>query len=173
VHGVAGGVLSSLRGANFGNGFWAAGATQALSPQIDKVGGGVPGRVAAAALIGGTVSAATGGKFANGAETSAFQELFNATTHSGDSTAQSTHPKFKLDGLALDPDLVNQAFDDIASHNVDSISSDQELNKHGDVVYLTDSEQHLIDAFKAAAGLSGCLAAVCIFRVYGWKKPRY
>ena len=52
------GVLSRLRGGNFGNGLWAAGATAALSPQIEQLQG-APARIIASALVGGTVSAAT------------------------------------------------------------------------------------------------------------------
>ena len=70
-HGMVGGVMSDLQGGKFGHGFVSAGATQAISPQIDQIGS-VPGRVVAAAALGGSVSAVTGGKFANGAVTSAF-----------------------------------------------------------------------------------------------------
>ncbi|MYF10636.1 MAG: hypothetical protein F4229_06575 [Gammaproteobacteria bacterium] len=62
------GVLQSGR---FGHGFLSAFATQAAAGRIgaleyERL------RVAAAAALGGTVSAATGGKFANGAATAAF-----------------------------------------------------------------------------------------------------
>ena len=80
AHAAAGGVLTTMQGGNFGSGFLAAGATEAASPAIDKIGN-VPGRLVAAVAIGGTVSKLSGGKFANGAETALFQELFNQITH--------------------------------------------------------------------------------------------
>lgn len=89
LHGVTGGVLNSLRGGNFGNGFWAAGATEALSPQIDQLSDNAVAKVTAAAIVGGTVSAATGGKFANGAQTAAFQEVFNQIAHPAELSQQT------------------------------------------------------------------------------------
>ncbi len=80
-HGAVGGVMSDLQGGKFGHGFVSAGATQAISPQIDRIGS-MPGRVVAAAALGGTVSAVTGGKFANGAVTGAFSQAFNNEAHS-------------------------------------------------------------------------------------------
>lgn len=81
AHGIAGGVMSTLQGGKFGDGFLAAGVTQAFAPMIDKIGGGAssaaPLRIAAAALLGGTVSVVSGGKFANGAITGAFSRAFN------------------------------------------------------------------------------------------------
>ena len=79
-HGMVGGVMSDLQGGKFGHGFLSAGATQAVSPQIDRINS-APGRVVAAATLGGSVSAATGGKFANGAVTAAFSQAFNAEVH--------------------------------------------------------------------------------------------
>ena len=90
-HGMVGGVMSDLQGGKFGHGFVSAGATQAVSPQIDRIGS-VPGQVVAAAALGGSVSAVTGGKFANGAVTSAFSyaagkisNKVNASYSEGDS----------------------------------------------------------------------------------------
>ena len=73
--GIAGGVMSSLEGGKFGNGFLAAGATTALAPTIDSIGNG-PGQVVAGAIVGGTVSEISGGNFGNGAMTGAFAQLF-------------------------------------------------------------------------------------------------
>jgi len=75
AHAAAGGILSSLQGGNFGSGFLSAGVTEALSPAIDGIHD-VPTRIMTAALIGGTVSKAAGGSFANGAETAALQTMF-------------------------------------------------------------------------------------------------
>jgi RHS repeat-associated protein len=81
AHAAAGGVLNDLQGGNFGSGFFSAGVTQALSPTIENIDS-VPGRVVTAALVGGTVSKAAGGSFANGAESAAFQTLFDGIANS-------------------------------------------------------------------------------------------
>lgn len=69
---VTGGIMESLQGGNFGNGFLAAGLTAAVMPNLRGINNGVA-RSVAGALIGGTISAATGGKFANGAVSGAIQ----------------------------------------------------------------------------------------------------
>jgi RHS repeat-associated protein len=86
AHAVAGGTLTQLQGGKFGHGFIAAGFTQALSPAVGQIGdgksfGSVLSRTAASAAISGTASKLSGGSFANGAQTGAFQELFNASVH--------------------------------------------------------------------------------------------
>ena len=91
AHGMAGGVMNSLQGGKFGHGFASAGATQALSPGIDRIDAGKMGfsaqRTLAAATLGGTVSAMTGGKFANGAVTAAFSRAFNDEVHGAERRA--------------------------------------------------------------------------------------
>jgi hypothetical protein len=82
AHGFAGGISSVLNGGKFGHGFLSAGFTQAMgnikglftnAPQgMARIGNAVK-----AAIIGGTASAITGGKFANGAMTGAFSRLLN------------------------------------------------------------------------------------------------
>src|SRR5690606_40062410 len=80
MHGITGGVMNVLSGGKFGHEFAAAGVTQAFAPAIGKIDKGSrlsAGRVAAAAIVGGTASSLSGGKFANGAITGAFSRLFN------------------------------------------------------------------------------------------------
>jgi hypothetical protein len=81
AHGVAGGVMNTLMGGKFGDGFLSAGVAQAFGPAIDRIPGGPGARVAAAAILGGTVSKLSGGKFANGAITAAFSRAFNEEFH--------------------------------------------------------------------------------------------
>ncbi len=86
AHAAAGGTLNRLQGGKFGHGFLAAGFTEALSPAVGQIGdgksfGSILGRTAASAAIGGTVSDMTGGSFAAGASTAAFQQLFNHVAH--------------------------------------------------------------------------------------------
>jgi hypothetical protein len=80
---MVGGVASVLEGGKFGHGFFAAGFASAFKPMINKIGAKAdlatfrPHRVAVAAIIGGTGSVISGGKFANGAATGAFNQMFN------------------------------------------------------------------------------------------------
>ena len=83
ANGVVGGIASRAGGGNFGHGFASAGASAFAKHAFDinAIGDGAeshrPHRIAAAAAVGGTVSAATGGKFANGAVTAAFVQAYN------------------------------------------------------------------------------------------------
>ena len=73
-----------FQGRNFGHGFASAGVTQAFAGSIDGIDEGQrfsPKRIVAAAVIGGTSSSITGGKFSNGAVTGAFSRAFNDELH--------------------------------------------------------------------------------------------
>jgi hypothetical protein len=83
AHGMAGGLSSVLNGGKFGHGFMSAGFTQTMGNVkgmfvdgatriADRISNAVK-----AAMIGGTASAISGGKFANGAVTGAFSRLLN------------------------------------------------------------------------------------------------
>ncbi|WP_162823706.1 toxin TcdB middle/N-terminal domain-containing protein [Lysobacter sp. TY2-98] len=72
VQTFAGGVMGSLQGGNFGHSMLAAGLTMAAMPAIGQIGS-VWGRAAIGALVGGTASEVSGGKFANGAVSGAIQ----------------------------------------------------------------------------------------------------
>ncbi|MEO9943790.1 FG-GAP-like repeat-containing protein [Paraglaciecola sp.] len=81
-HAVAGGVISTLSGGKFGHGFFSAGFTKGVGGAFlpagsDLTSGEVFGGAILSAVLGGTASAISGGKFANGAQTGAFQFLFN------------------------------------------------------------------------------------------------
>ncbi|MGS2724936.1 RHS repeat-associated core domain-containing protein [Porticoccus sp. GXU_MW_L64] len=83
AHAVAGGVFSELQGGKFGHGFVSAGLTKAFTSYIgfdysDGSTAAVIGRTTVAAIVGGTISELTGGKFGNGAATAAIAHLFNA-----------------------------------------------------------------------------------------------
>ncbi|MCF2910861.1 hypothetical protein L1285_21370 [Pseudoalteromonas sp. DL2-H2.2] len=95
AHGLAGGISSVMSGGKFGHGFVSAGFTQAFSGVIDKIGGRIGNitsgsyfdtinrakRIIASAVVGGTASSITGGKFVNGAITGAFSRGFNDEAH--------------------------------------------------------------------------------------------
>jgi RHS repeat-associated protein len=82
AHGVAGGISSVLSGGKFGHGFLSAGLTQAMG-NVKGVFTNAPqgmariGNAVKAAVIGGTISKISGGKFANGALTGVFSRLLN------------------------------------------------------------------------------------------------
>ena len=102
VHGVVGGAFSVATGVKFHQGFaanflGAAGgrlgttlfgsprehlANGARNPNYDGSSGAVVGRTMFAAVAGGTGSAITGGKFANGAAAAAIGHLFNSENDS-------------------------------------------------------------------------------------------
>ena len=82
AHAVVGGIAAELAGGKFGHGFISAGVTKgaggAFLPGGSNLSSGqIASGTAISAVIGGTVSKLTGGKFANGAQTGAFQYLFN------------------------------------------------------------------------------------------------
>ena len=100
---IAGGIAAQVNGGKFGHGFIAAGISAAFKPMLNDIGGdnsanhaineGNIGkleihkldRIFAAALISGTTSAISGGKFANGALSGALTQLYN-----GESTNRYT-----------------------------------------------------------------------------------
>jgi len=82
AHAIVGGVVADLRGGKFGHGFFSAGLTKGIGGALLPGGSDlsseeiVKGTVVSA-VVGGTASKISGGKFANGAQTGAFQYLFN------------------------------------------------------------------------------------------------
>ncbi|WP_237113872.1 tlde1 domain-containing protein [Pseudoalteromonas rubra] len=82
-HALVGGVSSVLSGGKFGHGFIAAGFTKMAMGNAgfnmnNREWSAIAGRTAVAAIVGGTASAITGGKFSNGARTAAMMHLLNA-----------------------------------------------------------------------------------------------
>lgn len=76
AHGVVQGGTNVAQGGKFIHGFMSGALTSAASGEIDGIKS-YNGRVAASAVLGGTVSEATGGSFANGAITGAFVRMYN------------------------------------------------------------------------------------------------
>jgi len=73
-----------LQGGKFGHGFACSGVTQAFSGQIDRLDINTAQsaqRVIAGAVVGGTTSVISGGKFGNGAVTGAFSRALNDELH--------------------------------------------------------------------------------------------
>ena len=81
AHGLTQGMVSTLRGGRFKDGFLSAFAGHYIgesSRSWDALRGSVAGRTAVAAFSGGITTRLGGGKFENGAVTAAFVHLFNA-----------------------------------------------------------------------------------------------
>ncbi len=77
--------MSLAQGGKFEHGFLSSAASELFAPDINDIGDGrpeaAPYRVAAAAVLGGTVADLSGGNFANGAVTAAFARMFNDEAH--------------------------------------------------------------------------------------------
>ena len=74
--------MSVIQGGKFGHGFVSAGLTKAATPRILSFDNVVAESVASA-VVGGTASEITGGKFANGAATGALMYAANACSSGG------------------------------------------------------------------------------------------
>ncbi|MEM0909436.1 MAG: RHS repeat-associated core domain-containing protein, partial [Pseudomonadota bacterium] len=81
-HAATGGVIAELSGSQFGHGFLSAGITKGVGGGFLPAGNNLSTSEIAtgtivSSVIGGTTSVISGGKFANGANTAAFQYLYN------------------------------------------------------------------------------------------------
>ena len=76
-HGVSRAAIAKAQGQSATAAFWSGFAASGFSVGSNGYGG-VAGRTTMMAVVSGTVSEATGGKFANGAVSGAFVHLFNA-----------------------------------------------------------------------------------------------
>lgn len=81
-HGLASGVSADLQGGKFGHAFFTAGVTSLASPGIASISDDALLNTAAAAILGGSLSEATGGKFANGAATGAMTYALSSASAS-------------------------------------------------------------------------------------------
>jgi len=104
AHGMTGGVISKLQGGRFAHGFISAGVTKAFSKTIAGINvgndyGNMALQSTAAAVVGGGVSEATGGKFGNGARSAGFGYLFNELISSeifDKAVAKSADQRFQI-----------------------------------------------------------------------------
>lgn len=90
-----------MQGGKFGHGFLSAGLSKLATPTISANVKGDLAQGISVAIVGGTISEATGGKFANGATTSAMAFAFNALSDNPKTSAQVQTPT-----LSVDPDFV-------------------------------------------------------------------
>jgi len=112
LSGTVGGVLSMLQGGRFGDGFIAAGLGAGVGGAMAGTswGGGITpfaiaARIGVGAVTGGTVSALTGGKFANGAVSGAFGAAINEAV-------SSVHRAFSNEELEESRVISQKKYDD-------------------------------------------------------------
>jgi hypothetical protein len=108
LHAIVGGAFSMAQGGSFQTGaltgLVSAGSSLAIdgSGVLGQSGDGVPELVAArtaiAAAAGGTASVLSGGKFANGAITGAFSQLYNGESRGKPGTQSGQTPKIGHNG---------------------------------------------------------------------------
>ncbi len=101
-HAVLGGVMSVLQGGKFGHGFISSGFTKAVmgGANFDYSQGDaldIARRTLVAAIVGGTTSAITGGKFVNGARSAAIGHLLNQEASAAE-RKRIVQEEFKLVG---------------------------------------------------------------------------
>ena len=77
LHGISRAAIAKVQGNKTSSAFWSGFVTSGFSVG-NKGYGGVEARTAIMAIVGGTTSELSGGKFANSAVTGAFVHLFNA-----------------------------------------------------------------------------------------------
>ena len=80
AHGASSSFMTRARGGRWSSGFWSGFVGTMLSP-VAGAAKGFYGKLAANAIVAGTISQVTGGKFANGAWSGAFQYMFNHAMH--------------------------------------------------------------------------------------------
>lgn len=95
--------MADLQGGKFGHGFISAGVSALAGGAFGKT---PVGRVIGSAVVGGTVSKLTGGKFANGAITAAFAAALRADWKGGNAIAGSpTEAEVEANREALQTEL--------------------------------------------------------------------
>jgi hypothetical protein len=172
-HAVVGGLSSEAQGGEFRHGFYSA----ALSNGVmhikgvegfmgDSAGGWhVAARTAVAALIGGTAAELSGGKFANGAATSAIQHLFNqeaskALENSWEATGSRTLEAGQSRALTEgEIEMAKQVFGDDIDYTKVKIynkkwfafqSKDTVMTPNGNIYYNPKSDLYFDDFSKVA-----------------------
>ncbi|KZN34384.1 hypothetical protein N480_22535 [Pseudoalteromonas luteoviolacea S2607] len=110
-HALVGGISSIASGGKFGHGFVSAGFTKMAMGNAgfnmnNREWTAIAGRTTVAAIVGGTASAITGGKFANGARTAAMMHLVNGEARNIGSILSNETSKLGI-SLALPEELLS------------------------------------------------------------------
>lgn len=138
AHGTAAGITEMLQGGKFGHGFVSAAGPELLHPEIGKLPGAQL-QTLGAALLGGALSHATGGKFANGAVTAAFMWAFNH---------QSEH-----DLSTEEQEIALFAKETIEKYNPLSIERNRE---YGGLIYRLDGRLYSTEPVISSPCLDDC-----------------
>ena len=150
AYGAIGGIANVLQGGRFGHGFVSAGLSAPLGGGLAKaLGGGPTAAFMSRVVVGGTISKATGGKFANGAATAAFAAIVS-------SVAEAANDNSYTDGAEVEPSTTSGSENMEESLSVDGDSkillaskggkqniSVGEFNRHSNP---TDVEKAMKDA---------------------------
>ena len=85
LHSISDGTMEALQGGHFEHGLYVGMVSAGGNELISSYGSHMNDaqRIASSAVLGGVVSEIGGGKFANGAMTSAFQMMYNHMAHTG------------------------------------------------------------------------------------------
>lgn len=140
THGVTGGITSVLSGGKFGHGFFSAGFSKLAMSNAgfnynDTSTGAVIGRTVIAAVIGGTTSKISGGKFGNGAGTAAMAQLFNAESSNKRQLNQKNQERLNAQAR---PDEIAEIVDEAIS-----LTTDEQF-KSGKAGYNVDQSRRYV-----------------------------
>ena len=145
--------MSDLQGGKFGHGFISAG--------VGAVAGGAFGkapvnRIIGSAIVGGTISKLTGGKFANGAATAAFAAALradwgaDADASAGAAVTNKTGDFEKAKNELLRRGLIT---DEAAQSLVDKTDTAALLPKGADIKNLSNEDFKFVNSWDEAVGL--------------------
>lgn len=168
-HAIAGGVISTMQGGKFGHGFFSAGVTKGLSGKYLPAGTNLGGKEVArgtvvSAIIGGTASVISGGKFANGARTATYQYLFNQAGNSFKRMWESFRKSMTIIQSEL-PKYVSSSVDGDPSLNYLKNNADLSIDLHKCVIVCIAGEAELTDSY--GLSLNGSLISEYGFGFFG------
>ena len=123
AQGAVGGVLSTLQGGSFGNGFLTAGVTKMATPAILSLDNEALESIASG-VVGGTTSELTGGKFSNGAMSGAFLYAFN-------SLSSSLKNLWRITPSGTSKVMFNKRFGKFYKSKSDGLWWSKDIDKHG------------------------------------------
>lgn len=172
AHAVVGGVTASLQGGKFGHGFFSAGVTKAAGgawlPGGDQLqAGDIAYGTVVSAVIGGTASEISGGKFSNGARTAVFQYLFNQVNKwAYEEQARARNVKRRIDIiLTLEPSERNYGLAAHVPRNVISImahgSEDGYIDYLGNSLSVDDAALQIKSSYGDLIGTFKVMLFIC------------
>ncbi|USD23247.1 hypothetical protein MJO52_08945 [Microbulbifer variabilis] len=151
-HALMGGVGATLGGGKFAHGFLSAGFNGIAKLGVSMIPGEgfSPLRVSAMAVVGGTISNTTGGKFVNGAVTGAIQQAFNGEF------SRDNHRfwKVKLEKSLMVDGEIPKSCSWMAVCNATFLEDSLHVEPDGSIGPLSDGENTKLGVF--ACGISSC-----------------